>query len=64
MDALGFDGKQAVQPDVAVMFIRTLFLYVPAVVWRVIALLFVFTLEKIYPQIIAELSERAAKRTL
>lgn len=65
MDVLGFDGRQTVQPDAAVAFIRNLFLYVPAVVWPIIALLLLaFTLEKIYPQIMAELSEREAKGIL
>lgn len=64
MNACGFDGTQAVQPDSAVSFIRNLFLYGPAVTWAIIAvLLLAFTLEKIYPRIMKELAEREAKQT-
>ena len=59
MGAAGYDGLQDVQPDSAITAISAVFIHIPAVLFLVLIVLFAFyRLERIYPQVEADLQQR------
>lgn len=62
LGAAGYDGLAAVQPAAAMDVIKTLYLYVPIPFLVIIPILYLFyKLDKIYPQVMADLSARSEK---
>ena len=60
--ACGYNGLLAVQSEAAMTAIKTLYLYVPLVFMLAIPFLYLsYKLDKIYPQVMADLAERESK---
>ena len=59
--AAGYDGLAAVQTESAVAAIKAIYLYVPIPFLILIPIIYIFyKLDKIYPQVMADLQEREA----